>query len=80
MAATMSSGALEALVPELTPTASDRMNVVSFLFLFAVDGIVQQGEDLDDGWLLVAMDRQKAHPLLRHGPALLRALYPAEFT
>ena len=37
-AATMSSGALEALVPELTPTASDRMNVVSFIFLFAVGG------------------------------------------
>ena len=37
-ATTMSSGALEALVPELTPTASDRMNVVSFIFLFAVGG------------------------------------------
>ena len=36
--ATMSSGALEALVPELTPTSSDRMNVVSFIFLFAVGG------------------------------------------
>ena len=35
---TMSSGALEALVPELTDTASDRMNVVSFIFLFAVSG------------------------------------------
>lgn len=37
-AATMSSGALEALVPELTRTAKDRMNVVSFIFLFAVAG------------------------------------------
>ncbi len=37
-AATMSSGALEALVPELTPTAKDRMNVVGLIFLFAVVG------------------------------------------
>ncbi len=37
-AATMSSGALEALVPELTRTASDRMQVVSFIFLFAIGG------------------------------------------
>ena len=37
-AATMSSGALEALVPELTRTANDRMNVVSLIFLFAVAG------------------------------------------
>ncbi len=37
-AATMSSGALEALVPELTPTASDRMNLISLIFLFAVFG------------------------------------------
>ncbi len=37
-AATMSSGALEALVPELTRTANDRMQVVSFIFLFAVGG------------------------------------------
>ena len=37
-AATMSSGALEALVPELTRTARDRMQVVSFIFLFAIVG------------------------------------------
>ena len=37
-AATMSSGALEALVPELTSTAKDRMNVVGLIFLFAVFG------------------------------------------
>ena len=37
-AATMSSGALEALVPELTRTAKDRMNVVGLIFLFAVVG------------------------------------------
>lgn len=37
-AATMSSGALEALVPELTDTARDRMNVVGLIFLFAVFG------------------------------------------
>lgn len=37
-AATMSSGALEALVPELTRTARDRMQVVSFIFLMAVAG------------------------------------------
>ena len=38
IAATMSSGALEALVPELTPTADDRMNLISLMFLFAVLG------------------------------------------
>ena len=38
VAATMSSGAMEALVPELTPTASDRMNLISLIFLFAVFG------------------------------------------
>ena len=37
-AATMSSGALEALVPELTRAARDRMSVVSLIFLFAVAG------------------------------------------
>ena len=37
-AATMSSGALEALVPELTRTAKDRMSVISLIFLFAVFG------------------------------------------
>ena len=37
-AATMSSGALEALVPELTRTAQDRMDVVGLIFLFAVVG------------------------------------------
>ena len=37
-AATMSNGALEALVPELTRTATDRMQVVSLIFLFAVTG------------------------------------------
>ena len=37
-AATMSSGALEALVPELTRSAQDRMSVVSLIFLFAVTG------------------------------------------
>ena len=37
-ATTMSSGALEALVPELTRTAKDRMNVVSLIFLFAILG------------------------------------------
>ena len=37
-AATMSSGALEALVPELTRTPQDRMSVVSLIFLFAVTG------------------------------------------
>jgi GPH family glycoside/pentoside/hexuronide:cation symporter len=36
--ATMSSGALEALVPELTRTARDRMQVVSFIFLMAIAG------------------------------------------
>ena len=38
IAATMSSGALEALVPELTRGASDRMNLVGLIFLFAVFG------------------------------------------
>ena len=37
-AATMSSGALEALLPELTRTAQDRMDVVGLIFLFAVVG------------------------------------------
>ena len=37
-AATMSSGALEALVPEVTREASDRMNLVGLIFLFAVFG------------------------------------------
>ena len=37
-AATMSSGALEALVPEITRTARDRMQLVSFIFLFAIVG------------------------------------------
>ena len=72
-AATMSSGALEALVPELTPTASDRMNVVSFLFLFAVDGIVQQRGRarwaVDSGY----GQSESSSFALRHGPAFLRA-------
>ena len=38
IAATMSSGALEALVPELTHGAADRMNLVGLIFLFAVFG------------------------------------------
>ena len=38
VAATASSGALEALVPEVTPTADDRMNLISLMFLFAVFG------------------------------------------
>ena len=37
-AATMSSGALEALVPEVTHGARDRMNLVGLIFLFAVFG------------------------------------------
>lgn len=37
-AATMSNGALEALVPELTRSAQDRMSLVSLIFLFAVTG------------------------------------------
>jgi GPH family glycoside/pentoside/hexuronide:cation symporter len=37
-AATMSSGALEALVPEITHGASDRMNLVGLIFLFAIFG------------------------------------------
>ena len=37
-AATMSNGALEALVPELTKTSQDRMDVVGLIFLFAVVG------------------------------------------
>lgn len=39
-AATMSSGALEALVPEVTHGASDRMNLVGLIFLFAIFGAV----------------------------------------
>ena len=38
IAATMSSGALEALVPEITRGAADRMNLVGLIFLFAVFG------------------------------------------
>ena len=38
IAATMSSGALEALVPEVTRGATDRMNLVGLIFLFAVFG------------------------------------------
>ena len=37
-AATMSSGALEALVPQLTRGAADRMNLVGLIFLFAIFG------------------------------------------
>ena len=37
-AATMSSGALEALVPEVTRGASDRMNLVGLIFVFAILG------------------------------------------
>lgn len=37
-AATMSSGALEALVPEVTRGAKDRMNLVGIIYLFAVFG------------------------------------------
>ena len=37
-AATMSSGALEALVPEVTRGAADRMNLVGLLFVFAILG------------------------------------------
>lgn len=37
-AATMSSGPMEALIPEVTPTAQDRMSVVSLIFLFGVAG------------------------------------------
>ena len=37
-AATMSSGPLEALVPEVTRGASDRMNLVGLIFLFAIFG------------------------------------------
>ena len=37
-AATMSSGAMEALVPEVTDSATDRMNLVGLIFLFAVVG------------------------------------------
>ena len=33
-AATMSSGALEALVPEVTRGATDRMNLVGLIFVF----------------------------------------------
>ena len=38
IAATMSSGALEALVPEVTRGAADRMNLVGLIFVFAVFG------------------------------------------
>ena len=38
IAATMSSGALEALVPEVTRGAADRMNLVGLIFLFAIFG------------------------------------------
>ena len=38
IATTMSSGALEALVPEVTRGAADRMNLVGLIFLFAVFG------------------------------------------
>ena len=38
VAATMSSGALEALVPEVTHGAADRMNLVGLIFLFAIFG------------------------------------------
>ena len=38
IAMTMSSGALEALVPEITKGAADRMNLVGLIFLFAVFG------------------------------------------
>ena len=37
-AATMSSGALEALVPEVTRGATDRINLVGLIFLFAIVG------------------------------------------
>ena len=37
-AATMSTGALEALVPEVTRGAEDRMNLVGIIYLFAVFG------------------------------------------
>ena len=37
-AATMSSGALEALLPEVTRGAEDRMNLVGLIFLFAIFG------------------------------------------
>ena len=37
-ARTMSSGALEALIPEVTDTAKDRTNVATLMFLFAVVG------------------------------------------
>ena len=38
IAATMSSGALEALVPEVTRGAADRMNLVGLIFVFAIFG------------------------------------------
>ena len=38
IAATASSGALEALLPEVTRGAADRMNLVGLIFLFAVFG------------------------------------------
>ena len=37
-AATMSSGALEALVPEVAPEASDRMDLVGLIFVLAIFG------------------------------------------
>ena len=37
-AATMSSGALESLVPEVTRGAADRMNLVGLIFVFAILG------------------------------------------
>ena len=37
-AATMSSGALEALVPEVAPRAGDRMDLVGLIFVFAIFG------------------------------------------
>ena len=37
-AATMSSGALEALVPEVAPRASGRMDLVGLIFVFAIFG------------------------------------------
>ncbi len=38
IATTMSSGALEALVPEMTRGAADRMNLVGLIFVFAIFG------------------------------------------
>ncbi len=39
-AATMSSGPLEALVPEVTRGAKDRMNLVGLIFVFAIFGAI----------------------------------------